>query len=235
MLSALRSLINAAQGISTVDQSDHGKEEPDEETGASKGPVEKCRRRKLCGTDLPPSGGYPKLQKMSDDSRHPKALLRNAAGENFVVLIRHLLAVTKLQKVCQMTADELLPHVRILTQLERQRQSLQKKAASRSWNLNGSILYQDSEDGDKLPDKYHKQRDDLKFSGPSTGQCTGGQTRTRDRRGLAGFQPPQSSGLEPATKGAFQIGLAIHRRQRLRERKEDWQRGRDVERTMYFL
>ncbi|GFO49547.1 hypothetical protein PoB_007605200 [Plakobranchus ocellatus] len=28
-----------------------------------------------------------------------------SAGDNFVVLIRHLLAVTKLQKVCQMTAD----------------------------------------------------------------------------------------------------------------------------------
>ncbi|GFO07221.1 hypothetical protein PoB_003372600 [Plakobranchus ocellatus] len=33
MLSALRSLINAAQGISTVNEFDHGKEEPDGETG----------------------------------------------------------------------------------------------------------------------------------------------------------------------------------------------------------
>ncbi|GFO30830.1 hypothetical protein PoB_005733500 [Plakobranchus ocellatus] len=33
MLSALRSLRYAAQGISTVNQSDHGKEEPDVETG----------------------------------------------------------------------------------------------------------------------------------------------------------------------------------------------------------
>ncbi|GFO43383.1 hypothetical protein PoB_006988800 [Plakobranchus ocellatus] len=56
-----------------------------------------------------------------------KALLRNTAGENFVVLIFHLLAVTKLQKVCQMTADEFQQHIWILKQLVRQRQSLQKK------------------------------------------------------------------------------------------------------------
>ncbi|GFN96629.1 hypothetical protein PoB_002313500 [Plakobranchus ocellatus] len=77
---------------------------------APKGPVEKYRRRKLCGTDPPPFG-------VSVDSR-------STAGENFVVLIRHLL-------VCHMTADELQPHIRILKQLMKQRQSLQKKSASR--------------------------------------------------------------------------------------------------------
>ncbi|GFN91919.1 hypothetical protein PoB_001842500 [Plakobranchus ocellatus] len=56
--------------------------------------------------------------------------MRNAAGGNFVVLICHLLAVSKLQKVCQMTAEELQPHVRILKQLLRQQQNLQKKATS---------------------------------------------------------------------------------------------------------
>ncbi|GFO02691.1 hypothetical protein PoB_002919600 [Plakobranchus ocellatus] len=59
------------------------------------------------------------------------ALLRKTAEENFEVLICHLLTVTKLQKVCQMTAGELQPHTRILKQLVRQRQSLQKKTASR--------------------------------------------------------------------------------------------------------
>ncbi|GFO45994.1 hypothetical protein PoB_007249900 [Plakobranchus ocellatus] len=56
--------------------------------------------------------------------------MRKTAGENFVVLIRHLLTVKKLQNVCQMTVDELQPHTRILEQLVRQRQSLQKKADS---------------------------------------------------------------------------------------------------------
>ncbi|GFN74567.1 hypothetical protein PoB_000107300 [Plakobranchus ocellatus] len=36
---------------------------------------------------------------------HRKALLRNAADENFAILVRHLLPVTNLPKVCQMTAD----------------------------------------------------------------------------------------------------------------------------------
>ncbi|GFO28616.1 endonuclease-reverse transcriptase [Plakobranchus ocellatus] len=51
------------------------------------------------------------LQWMDKASKHPKALLRNAAGENFVVLIRLLFGVTKLQKVkCQMIANELQAH-----------------------------------------------------------------------------------------------------------------------------
>ncbi|GFO07222.1 hypothetical protein PoB_003372700 [Plakobranchus ocellatus] len=33
---------------------------------APKGPVEKCRRRKLCGTDLPPFGGYKTSKSVSD-------------------------------------------------------------------------------------------------------------------------------------------------------------------------
>ncbi|GFN85702.1 hypothetical protein PoB_001220800 [Plakobranchus ocellatus] len=47
MLSALRSLIHRA----------------------SKGPVEKCRRRKLCGADPPPFGGYKASKSVSDDHR----------------------------------------------------------------------------------------------------------------------------------------------------------------------
>ncbi|GFO46243.1 hypothetical protein PoB_007274800 [Plakobranchus ocellatus] len=36
---------------------------------APKGPVEKCRKRKLCGTDPPPFGGYKASKSVSDDSR----------------------------------------------------------------------------------------------------------------------------------------------------------------------
>ncbi|GFN91952.1 hypothetical protein PoB_001845800 [Plakobranchus ocellatus] len=36
---------------------------------ASKGPVERCRKRKLCGTDPSPFGGYKASKSVSDDSR----------------------------------------------------------------------------------------------------------------------------------------------------------------------
>ncbi|GFO02803.1 hypothetical protein PoB_002930800 [Plakobranchus ocellatus] len=38
-------------------------------TDASKGPVEKCRRRKHCGTDQPAFGGYKPSNSVSDDRR----------------------------------------------------------------------------------------------------------------------------------------------------------------------
>ncbi|GFN99548.1 hypothetical protein PoB_002605400 [Plakobranchus ocellatus] len=62
--------------------------------------------------------------------RHPEALTRITARENDVILILHLLAGTNLQKVCQITADELRPHKRTLKKLERHRHSRYRKATA---------------------------------------------------------------------------------------------------------
>ncbi|GFN83033.1 hypothetical protein PoB_000953900 [Plakobranchus ocellatus] len=66
-----------------------------------------CLFQKDTGSNctIPPKGDSPELL-FQHQTLHPKVLLRNTARDNFVALLRQLLAVTNLRKVCQTTYSD---------------------------------------------------------------------------------------------------------------------------------
>ncbi|GFO15777.1 hypothetical protein PoB_004228200 [Plakobranchus ocellatus] len=116
-LSGLPSGQGAGVGARTRDRRVPADLREDSLATASKGPVEKCRRWKLCGTDPPPFGGYKASKSVSDDSRRVKTTCTDSEAA-YVASVHHDesgdIMVTIIREVCQLylaeNPEKICPH-----------------------------------------------------------------------------------------------------------------------------